>query len=145
MFVTLIKPPAYSSGIMGAQLVPYLGIAYIAAVLRDSGHSVMVIDACAEEIDKAEVLHGKYVSYGMPLSELPKRLTPCDVVVITCTFSQDWVFHREIIKTIKETLPKSIIVAGGEHISSLPEFCLQDCLHLDVCDWRRRGCDYRIA
>src|SRR3989338_7653791 len=113
MQITLIRPPSYSAGLMGAQLVPYLGVAYIAASARDAGHVVDIVDMCGEDIDRAEIIHGRHVSYGMPLSALKTRIKPSKVVGITSMFSQDWVFHRELIQHIRKLIPDSIIVAGG--------------------------------
>ena len=48
-------------------------------------------------------------------------------------FSQDWIFIREIIKKVRELAPESLLVAGGEHITAIPEYCLEDCPELDLC------------
>ena len=133
MKITLIRPPAYSAGLMGAQQVPFLGIVYIAAVARKAGHSVDVVDMCGEDLDHTEIVHDKFVAYGMPLSALKERLKASDLFGITSGFSQDWVFHRELIEYIRNLYPQSIIVGGGEHISALPEFCLNTCKALDIC------------
>ncbi len=133
MKITLIRPPSYSTGLMGAQLVPFLGITYIGAAARVAGHSVDIVDMCGEDVCHTEIVANKFVAYGMPLSALKKRLKPSDVFGITSTFSQDWIFHRDLIKYIRELYPKSIIIAGGEHISALPEFCLRSAPELDMC------------
>ena len=133
MKVTLIRPPAYSVGLMGAQLVPFLGIAYIGAAARKVGHAVDIVDMCGEDIDHTEIVRDKFVAYGMPLSALKTRLKPSDIFGITSTFSQDWIFHRELIKYVRNLYPESIIVAGGEHVTALPEYCLNSCPELDLC------------
>lgn len=133
MEITLIRPPAYSVGIMGAQLVPFLGIAYIAAAAREAGHHVDIVDMCGEDITHTEIVRGRYVSYGMPICALKKRLAPSEVFGITSTFSQDWMFHKELIRHIRSLYPESLIVAGGEHISALWRYCLEDCFDLDIC------------
>lgn len=133
MNVTLIRPPAYSTGLMGAQLVPFLGIAYIGAAAREAGHNVDIIDMCGENITRTEVVKGKYIAYGMPFSALNKRLKPSEVIAFTSSFSQEWVFHRELIQYVHNLSPESVLVAGGEHITALPEYCLEDCPELDIC------------
>lgn len=133
MFITLIRPPSYSTGLMGAQLVPYLGIAYIASSARASGHKVDIIDMCGEDIDHVERTLVGHVAYGMPFSALHQRLKPSDVIGLTCMFSQDWPFHRSLIEHIRKNSPDSIIVAGGEHVTAVPDYCLNDCEGLDVC------------
>ena len=39
-------------------------------------------------------------------------------------FSQDWIFVREIIKKVRELAPESLPLAGGEHITAIPELDL---------------------
>ena len=118
---------------MGAQLVPFLGIAYIGAAARINGHNVDIIDMCGEEIDRTEVIKGNYIAYGMPFSALGERIRYSRLIGVSCTFSQDWVFHRELIARVRLLFPESVIVAGGEHISAIPEYCLADCPALDIC------------
>ncbi len=129
----MIRPPAYSTGLMGVQLVPFLGITYIAAAARGAGHNVDIIDMCGEDITHTEILRDKFVAYGMPFSALDKRLKQARVIGFTCTFSQDWAFHRELIRYVHNLFPESLFVAGGEHITALPEYCLEDCPELDAC------------
>lgn len=133
MDITLIRPPVYSKGLMGAQLVPVLGIAYIAAAARKAGHDVDVVDMCGEDIDRREPAGMSCVACGMPIDTLKKRLKPSKVFGFTCMFSQDWAFHRQIIRYVRQLYPESILVAGGEHASALPEFCMEDCPELDIC------------
>ncbi len=118
MRVTLIRPPAYSVGLMGAQLVPFLGIAYIAAAARKAGHDVDIIDMCGEDIARTQIVRDKYVAYGMFFSALEDRLKEPDVIGFTCMFSQDWVFHRELIQHVRKLSGKSIFVALPEQTGS---------------------------
>lgn len=133
MKVTLIRPPAYSAGVMGAQRVPFLGILYVGAAAREAGHTVDIVDMCGEDTAHTEIVYDKYVAYGTPFSRLDTRTKASDVFGFTCTFSQDWVFNRELIQYVRKLYPDSIFVAGGEHISAAPEYCLQDCPELDIC------------
>lgn len=133
MQVTLIRPPVYTTGLIGPQLVPYLGVTYIAAAARQAGHIVDIVDMCGEDIDHTEVINDKYISYGMSFSSLRERIKPSELIGFTCTFSQEWVFHRELIGYVHRFFPESIFVAGGEHVSALPEYCLDDCPELDIC------------
>ncbi|HOW28483.1 MAG TPA: radical SAM protein [Elusimicrobiota bacterium] len=133
MDITLIRPPIYTKGFQSAHRVPYLGVAYIGAMARKMGHRVDIVDMCGEDIDRVERVGNRYLSYGMPFSELKHRLKPSDVFGFSCSFSQDWVFNRELIRYIRKLFPKSIFVAGGEQITALPDYCMTDCPDLDVC------------
>jgi radical SAM superfamily enzyme YgiQ (UPF0313 family) len=46
-------------------------------------------------------------------------------------FSSEWFAHRTLIEEIKKKYPKIIIVAGGEHSSSIPEYVLKNCPSID--------------
>ncbi|MBF0594822.1 MAG: B12-binding domain-containing radical SAM protein [Candidatus Omnitrophica bacterium] len=133
MKVSLIRPPVYGTGLMGAQLVPFLGILYVASALRAAGHEVDVIDMCAEGIDRLEVIDDRFVQYGLSFDDLRNRLKSSDVIGFACMFSQDWPFHRRLISYVAKIASESVIFAGGEHVTALPEFCLEDCLDLDYC------------
>ena len=55
------------------------------------------------------------------------------VIGVTCMFTQDWPWIRQLLSAIRERFPNVLLVAGGEHITALPEFSLRDCPALDVC------------
>lgn len=133
MDISFIRPPAYSVGIMGAQQVPFLGIAYIAAAAKQAGHNVDVIDMCGEDIDRSEIVHDKFVSHGMPFPGLKQRLKYNNIIGFSFSFSQDWVFNRELVQHVRALSPGSLLIAGGEQISSIPHYCLEDCPELDIC------------
>ncbi|MFH0753215.1 MAG: radical SAM protein [Candidatus Omnitrophota bacterium] len=132
MKVSFIRPPAYGVGLMGVQLVPFLGVAYLAASARQAGYAVDIVDMCAEDITRTQMVRGCYVQYGMAVEDLLSRIKFSDVFLVTCMFSQDWVFHRELIRFLRSHYPASRIVAGGEHVSALAAYCLKDCPELDV-------------
>jgi radical SAM superfamily enzyme YgiQ (UPF0313 family) len=37
-----------------------------------------------------------------------------------------------LINLLKERYPSALVVAGGEHVSAIPEYCLRDCRGLDM-------------
>ena len=113
MKVTLVNPPQTASKykFMGV-IAPPLGIGYIAAVLRDNGIDVNILDASAEDMDFKE------------FSEEIKNRSP-DIISIselTPTINKD----LETAKTAKEVLPNSIIVMGGYH----PTFDFEETLDM---------------
>jgi anaerobic magnesium-protoporphyrin IX monomethyl ester cyclase len=48
-------------------------------------------------------------------------------------FSQDWDYAKKVLIEIRLKSPKSIIIAGGEHITALPKYCMESALEIDVC------------
>ena len=52
---------------------------------------------------------------------------------VTVMFSMEWLPARGLINLIREQFPEVTIIAGGEHITALPEYCIQDCAALDYC------------
>ena len=122
MKVTLVNPPQIASKykFMGV-IAPPLGIGYIAAVLRDNGIDVNILDASAEDMDFKE------------FSEEIKNRSPdiISISALTPTINK----ALETAKTAKEVLPNSIIVMGGYH----PTFDFEETLENDFVDIVIRG------
>ena len=55
------------------------------------------------------------------------------LIGVSCMFSCEWIYHKRLIKDIKCAFPNKIIVAGGEHITSDPDYALESCPSLDIC------------
>ncbi len=71
---------------------------------------------------------------GMPLEAIVQRINPdTDILGISVMFSQEWPVVNQLITLIRKAHPHLIIIAGGEHITALPEFSLEDCPALDYC------------
>jgi len=108
MKITLVFPPnIYQT----KQSMPPLGIAWIAAVLRENGfREVSIIDSIAHRYTNEEVI------------AILKETKP-DIVGLS--FGTQIRFNAfELAKLIKKELPSSLIVAGGPH----PTLCSQDTL-----------------
>lgn len=108
MKVLLINPPSNS-----LQPVMPLGLAYLAGALEKNNISVQIIDAWAERLD---------------FKALEKRIHDVkysDLIGITI-MSPTYLDAVMTIQTVKKTSPKSKIVIGGTHPSSLPLECMED-------------------
>jgi len=114
---------------------PPLGLAYVAAYLKRCGHDVKMIDAVARGMDR-HVKHEKYdfQTTGLTADELI-GLIPEDVEVIgfSIMYTHEWIYVREVISEIQSHFDNAIIIAGGEHVSALPEFTLMDCPAINFC------------
>lgn len=136
MKVLLLRPPL-GFGVSSATtlLCPPLGLASIAAAVRAAGHETTCIDASGEApFQQTPDGHG-LVRLGLTHAQIVARIgqhAP-DVLGVSVLFSQDWPDARDLLNTIKAAYPQLVVIAGGEHVSAMPELCLAQCAALDVC------------
>ncbi len=112
MKVVLVNPPDEMEQMLGSgtafvQKYEPLGLLYIAAVLRERGHEVVVIDAYAEDLDEAAIL------------EAVARHAPRIVgfSVLTCNGAIVW----RLGQALKERFPELLVVLGNVHASVYAE------------------------
>jgi hypothetical protein len=129
MKVCLIRPPLlvrpHQAGVFE---LPPLGLAYVAASARAAGHEVTVVDAVGEAPTRDTLSDGcPFVVRGLSLEQILERIpAEPDALAVSCMFSQDWPYLRGLVEALRARFPHAPIVAGGEHITALPEFVLQD-------------------
>lgn len=123
--VCLIRPPAIESfRFVTTTITLPLGLAYIAAALEEAGRPVHLLDSVAE-LPKGRTRYFKGVLVGLPLEEIAARVPEdSSIVGITVIFTHEWPAVVRLIELIKRRLPDMRIVVGGEHVTSMPEFCL---------------------
>lgn len=113
---------------------PPLGLAFIAAVLKQQGHTVQVIDAMAEGADQYVVFKDDIVLNGLTEKQVAARIHPdTDVIGFSLMFSGNWLHHRQLINHIGQQFPDALLIAGGEHVTAVPEFCMNQTARLDIC------------
>ena len=123
MNVLLVNPPwaevygKYQSAAKLGNAYPPLNLCYLAAVLEAAGHRVQIIDAEMESQGFEEI------------SDAAKAFGP-DLVGMTSTSA---VFHiaASLARKLKESLGDVVIVAGGPHMTALPEASLQSYPEID--------------
>lgn len=113
---------------------PPLGLALIAAVFKANGFEVDVFDFVAENPDLIVPFNEDILVQGESIDVFLQKINISDycLIGISIMFSNNWLANRELINRIKQFNNSSIIVAGGEHVSALPEFCLETCFGLDM-------------
>lgn len=111
-----------------------LGLAYIAASLKEAGHYVKVVDAIAEKPHQYTTLKGDIMINGLTNEEIA-NLIPAntEAIGITCMFTNNWLNDRALIDYLGERFPDKPIFAGGEHITGGALICLKQTKHLKVC------------
>ena len=129
MKVCLIEPPKFVSltNFLSTVSMPPIGLAYIAASIREGGHEVCIIDGPGSAPRNYYLLNDKIRVRGLTQEEIIGRI-PSDVQVIGlgCMFTSHWVFVRDLIYEIRKSFPSAFIVMGGEHITGFPEFSLEN-------------------
>lgn len=103
-----------------------MGVALVAASAEQAGHHVTIIDGIAEDAERLEQFSDGVYLNGLNPQTLVERI-PKDTQVIGfgLMFSMNWLADRELIVLTRQHFPNAFIVAGGEHITALPEFSIQ--------------------
>ena len=106
---------------------PPIGVAYLAATLREGGYDVSVVDMLAEGYEN-EYLEGEYVFFGMTIPQLLERIAENvpDVIGISVMFSQKIKECFAIATAIKNRFPEIVILFGGAHVSGAPQETLEN-------------------
>ncbi|MCB9596196.1 MAG: B12-binding domain-containing radical SAM protein [Sandaracinaceae bacterium] len=128
MKIQLIHGPTYLNPGALSSLGPAapIGLAYVAAALRQEGHSVGVIDAIAEAPEQ-RTRAGRLDRLGLTDQEVVDRIDPdTDAIGITSMFSFQWPLLREMAGAIRRARPDVAIVGGGEHLTALPERSMRE-------------------
>ena len=146
MKILLIQPPIRDIYQTSIRTQP-IGLAYLAALLKNNGHEVEILD-CQIEAKKsipipAELsylrdfypfndrspfkLYSGYYHFGMKWEEIRKRVenSKADVFGISSSFTPYHEEALEIARIIKEWDRKKIVVMGGAHVSCDPKGVLQ--------------------
>lgn len=111
-----------------------LGLALIAASLKSAGHSVTIIDAIAENPNQYITLKDDIEVNGLTNAEIADRIPAnTDVIGLHIMFTNNWLNDRALIDHIGQQHPNIPIIAGGEHITGMPERCIQQTKFLNVC------------
>ncbi len=135
--VCLVHPPTLTSAdAYGLDVVPPLGLAYVAAALNSAGHHVSVVDGIGDALQQ----YGRAPGYpgllvhGLSLSAVVARIDPsADVIGISNMFSNQWLFVRDLVKLIRQAFPDRLIVLGGEHPTACAEYIIETCPEVDAC------------
>ena len=123
--ICLVRPPATECiRFATTSLTLPLGLAYIAGALEAVKRRVHVIDAVGEAPgERTRYITGYLI--GLPLEEIAARI-PADttLVGISVIFTHEWPAVVRLVELVKARRPDLPIVLGGEHVTSMPEFCL---------------------
>lgn len=117
MKIHLVNPPVFAEDLVGetksmkkvVNVIPTLGLGYIASVLLKHGYEVKVSDC----------------SLGMThdeLNELLKKDKP-DIIGITGT-TPGFSSMKRVAENIRKFLPSTTVVVGGPHVTAVPDWTM---------------------
>jgi radical SAM superfamily enzyme YgiQ (UPF0313 family) len=115
---------------------PPLGLAYLAASLKQAGHRVNGIDSIGEAPSQfTSIGRPGFLCRGLTPKEIHSRSLDYwpDLIGISVMFTHEWPMARKTIELLRQAHQSAWIVAGGEHVTAAPEFCLEDCPEIDAC------------
>ncbi len=128
MKACLIRPPIVVPRYnQNALFTPALGLAYIAGALREAGHEVTAIDALGESLDTRYPAANDCYLYGLQIAEIVERIADdTEIIGIGAGFTFEWPTCRDLSFAIKQRFPGAMIIAGGEHITAMPDESLRE-------------------
>jgi radical SAM superfamily enzyme YgiQ (UPF0313 family) len=146
MKILLIQPPIQDFYQTSIRTQP-IGLAYLAASLKNHGHDVEILDCQTEKKKSIPIpaelsylkdfypfndlspfkLYSGYYHFGMDWTEIRKRIedSNADVFGISSSFTPYHGEALEIAQIVKEWDRRKIIVMGGAHVSCDPESVLR--------------------
>jgi len=146
MKILLVQPPVRDFYQTSIRTQP-IGLAYLAASLKENGHDVEILDCQTETKTSIPIpaelsylkdfypsndlspfkLYSGYYHFGMGWAEIRKKIedSRADVFGISASFTPYHGEALEIARIIKQGDRKRIVVMGGAHVSCDPEGVLQ--------------------
>ncbi|HXV41538.1 MAG TPA: radical SAM protein, partial [Anaerolineae bacterium] len=102
----------------------HLGLAYLAATLRQQGLTVKILDSYAEDRENVRPTPAEgWQEIGLSNEKIIEAIgnfAP-ELIGLTIPFSCQHDVAMEILGLIRKTFPEVVVVAGGNHISAAPE------------------------
>lgn len=128
MRVCLVNPFNLIPKRFGCGVYQPLQLAYLGAVLQDSGYDVKIIDALAEGWRNRIEQENGIIRMGMSRQEIKSQIQKVnpDFVGITVPFSLQIASAYEVASVVKEIDSDIEVCLGGSHPSALPEECLRN-------------------
>jgi anaerobic magnesium-protoporphyrin IX monomethyl ester cyclase len=130
MAIALVNSPGLKSfsGLQMHTPNPPLGLAYIAASIKEAGIPYVVIDGTGEALDEISPYpkRSDFMVQGLSFDEIVRRI-PADtrLIGLGCMFSTLWPLTRDLADHIRASFPNALMVLGGEHCTAVPELSLR--------------------
>ncbi|MDD5680541.1 MAG: cobalamin-dependent protein [Candidatus Omnitrophica bacterium] len=125
MKILLVQPPVTIPNTETRRCHPPLGVAYLAAVLKDD-FETKALDCIAEGFQCEKALDGSYIRHGLSDDDIKRHISEFspDVIGVSCLFSSQKKNAYHICAIGKELNKNIITILGGAHPSTEPEDAL---------------------
>lgn len=137
--VALVRPPILqlTSNLSAYGAILPIGLAYVAAVVREAGYPVQVVDGPGFGLDRHDLIEspaGTLKRSGLSPEEIVDRLDPdVKVVGITHMFLHEWPTVKEIAERAKARLPGVVVIVGGENATAFWKWMFDQTDAVDYC------------
>ena len=128
MRMQLVHPPVCLNrhALQATRPAPPLGLAYLAAAVREAGHTVSVVDAFMAAPEQ-ERRRGRIAVLGLTAEQIAARIDPqAQAVGLSGMFSFAWPEMREILRAVRAVRPDVLLLGGGEHFTGMTAQCLRE-------------------
>ncbi|MBT3766644.1 MAG: B12-binding domain-containing radical SAM protein [Rhodospirillaceae bacterium] len=136
-FVTFVRGPiVYTKTAINNEATPAIAFAYLSAYIKNKGYDFTFVDGVAEGLNRVWPMEtiSSHVCQGLKFEEIIERIPAnTDVIAFSAMFSGEWPAAKLLLMAIRKAFPDVTIVAGGEHVTALSEYCLKDCPAINVC------------
>lgn len=104
-----------------------LGFLYMAGILKKEGFEVKILD-CPLYYNLRRKIDDKTVKIGLFPEQIKKIIQEFkpDIIGVNCSYTMFESDSFEVIDLIKQVNSKILVVVGGAHVSSNPEFVLRN-------------------
>ncbi len=137
MNITLLRVPTLiDDTAITAPITPPIGIAYLKSIVNHFTDNIQIIDAVGNYpvIHQVQLDNKKFRILGETKEEIVDSISPdIDILLVSIMFSQDWLYVKDLLQDIRSKCHKTLIVAGGEHITAIPEYCMESSEEIDIC------------
>jgi len=105
-----------------------LGILYMASVLMEHGHEVLLVDCLSEDRNNRRFFADIFDEVGLDDDDIIKRIDAFspDLIALSCMFTFRFPLVLRIAKKIKDRDPTIPIIVGGVLVTGLPQLFLKN-------------------
>jgi len=128
MKIALLVPPLRANKKDGKKSAINIGLWYLGSYLESQGHKIKIIDCALEGWDNIREKKGMVTEYGLSDKQViskVKKFSP-GLIGVTSQFSVQYPAFLKLVKILKANFKEIPIIAGGPHVTALPEMTLRD-------------------